>query len=92
MGHPTETAVFVMGVTNGGGLWRTDDAGITWDNISDGYFNTTTISAVAMSRSEPDVIYAGTGDISLRTNISRGDGLYRSDDGGRTWRHVGLTE
>jgi photosystem II stability/assembly factor-like uncharacterized protein len=92
LGHPTQTAVFVMGVTNGGGLWRTDDAGITWHNISDGYFNTTTISAVAMSRSDPDVIYAGTGDISLRTNISRGDGVYRSDDGGRTWRHIGLRE
>ena len=49
VGHPTETGVFVMGVTNGGGLWRTDDAGTTWHNISDGYFTTTSISAVAMS-------------------------------------------
>jgi photosystem II stability/assembly factor-like uncharacterized protein len=92
VGHPTETGVFVMGVTNGGGLWRTDDAGTTWHNISDGYFTTTSISAVAMSRSNPDLLYAGTGDISLRTNISKGDGLYRSDDGGETWTHVGLTE
>ncbi|MBI4540512.1 MAG: glycosyl hydrolase [Gemmatimonadetes bacterium] len=91
-GHPTKTAVFYMGATTGGGVWRTDDAGTTWYNISDGFFTTTTISAVAISASNPDILYVGTGDVSFRTNVSRGDGLYRSDDGGKTWRRVGLEE
>jgi len=91
-GHPTEPGVFYMGSTNGGGVWKTDDAGVSWHNLSDGYFGTTTVSSLAISESDPDVLYVGTGDVSFRTNISRGDGIYRSDDAGRTWRNMGLTD
>ncbi len=91
-GHPSETGVFYMGSTNGGGVWKTDDAGVSWDNLSDGFFETTTVSALAISQSSPDVVFVGTGDVSFRTNISRGDGIYRSGDGGRTWRNLGLAD
>ena len=91
-GHPNEPGVFYMGSTNGGGVWKTDDAGVSWHNLSDGYFGTTTVSSLAISESDPDILYVGTGDISFRTNISRGDGLYRSSDGGRSWRNMGLAD
>ncbi|WP_419166709.1 WD40/YVTN/BNR-like repeat-containing protein [Candidatus Palauibacter sp.] len=91
-GHPTEPGVFYMGSTNGGGVWKTDDAGVSWHNLSDGYFGTTTVSSLAIAQSDPDILFVGTGDVSFRTNISRGDGLYRSDDAGRTWRNMGLAD
>ena len=91
-GHPTEPGVFYMGSTNGGGVWKTDDAGVSWHNLSDGYFGTTTVSSLAISESDPEILYVGTGDVSFRTNISRGDGLYRSSDGGRSWENMGLAD
>ena len=91
-GHPTEPGVFYMGSTNGGGVWKTDDAGVSWHNLSDGYFGTTTVSSLDISQSDPEIVYVGTGDVSFRTNISRGDGIYRSDDAGRTWRNMGLAD
>jgi photosystem II stability/assembly factor-like uncharacterized protein len=75
----------------GGGLWRTDDAGISWRNISDGQFNTSTIGDIAVSESDPNVIYVGTGEHAVRgVMTSYGDGVYRSLNGGRTWKHLGL--
>jgi len=75
-----------------GGVWKTADSGITWRNVSDGYFNTAAVGALAVSESDPNVIYAGTGETSIRNQVSHGDGLYRSTDGGRTWSHAGLSD
>ncbi|HQU19545.1 MAG TPA: hypothetical protein PLA92_10910, partial [Fimbriimonadaceae bacterium] len=88
VGRPSE---FYMGTT-GGGLWKTIDAGVNWECVSDGYFRTGSVGAVAASRSNPDIVYAGMGEACIRGNISHGDGVYRSADGGKTWGHVGLKE
>jgi photosystem II stability/assembly factor-like uncharacterized protein len=83
--------VYYMGAT-GGGVWKTDDAGITWNNISDGFFHTGSVGAIAVADSDPDVVYAGMGEACLRGNISHGDGMYKSVDAGRTWTQVGLAD
>jgi len=75
----------------GGGLWRTDDAGNNWRNISDGYFKTSSVGAIAVAPSDANVIYVGMGEHAVRGQSSTyGDGVYRSTDQGRTWSHVGL--
>ena len=75
----------------GGGLWRTDDAGGSWRNISDGFFRTSTIGAIAVAPSDDNVLFVGTGEHSIRGQSSTyGDGVYKSTDQGRTWTHVGL--
>ncbi len=89
VGHPTKPAVFFAGYT-GGGVWRTGDAGTTWQNISDGHFNLGSIGAMDIARSDPDVLYVGTGEHALRGDVSHGDGVYKSIDGGETWINVGL--
>ena len=73
-----------------GGVWKTEDAGNYWENISDGYFNTSSVGAIAVSESDPNVIYAGTGEATIRIDVSHGDGVYKSTDAGRTWQHMGL--
>ena len=90
-GHPTERNVFYFGST-GGGVWRTDDAGVYWKNISDGFFKRASVGAIALAPAAPSVIYVGMGEACIRGNVSHGDGVYRSDDGGETWRHLGLAE
>lgn len=90
-GHPTEPMVFYFGAV-AGGVWKTEDGGTYWENISDGFFNTSSIGALAVSPSDPNVIYAGTGETTIRTDVSYGDGVYRSTDGGKTWTHLGLEE
>ncbi len=82
---------FYMGAC-AGGVWKTTDGGTYWRNISDGYFNTAAIGALAASASDPNVIYAGTGESTIRGNVSHGDGVYKSDDAGMSWRHIGLSE
>lgn len=82
---------FFMGTT-GGGVWRTSDEGQTWKCVSDGYFKTGTVGAIAVAPSQPKTIYVGMGEHAIRGNITPGDGVYRSDDGGDTWRHIGLKE
>ena len=90
-GHPEQQFTFYMGAT-GGGVWKTDDGGISWQNVSDGYFNTGTIGAITVAESDPDIIYVGTGESPVRgVSTSHGDGVYKSIDGGETWQHVGLT-
>ena len=89
-GIPTQPMTYFAGYT-GGGLWRTDDAGINWRNISDGYFRTGSIGAIAVAPSDPNVLYVGTGEEAVRgQSSSYGDGVYRSTDQGRTWSNVGL--
>ncbi len=90
-GHPTEANVFYFGACVGG-VWKTDDGGTYWENVSDGFFNTASVGALAVSESDPNVVYAGTGETSIRGNLSHGDGVYRSTDGGKTWTHRGLTD
>jgi len=82
---------YYFGAT-GGGLWKTSDGGVTWRPVSDGFFKTSSVGAVAVAESQPDVVYAGMGEMQLRGNIIQGDGIYRSADGGRTWTHAGLSQ
>ena len=75
----------------GGGVWKTEDAGHNWKNISDGFFNATSIGAITVSESDPNVIYVGTGEAAIRgVMTSHGDGVYKSTDAGKTWKHIGL--
>ena len=90
-GFPHAPYTFLMGTT-GGGVWKTDDAGQRWRNISDGHFAVGSIGAIEASLSDPNVIYVGTGSASPRGNVSPGNGMYRSTDGGKTWKHIGLEE
>ncbi|MGI9598594.1 MAG: VPS10 domain-containing protein, partial [Acidimicrobiales bacterium] len=88
---PTEQSVFYFGAV-AGGVWRSDDAGQYWENISDGQFNTASIGALAVAPSDGNVIYAGTGESTIRIDVTHGDGVYRSTDAGRNWRHMGLID
>jgi photosystem II stability/assembly factor-like uncharacterized protein len=87
-GVPGKPQLFYFGAT-GGGVWRTTDGGSAWENISDGFFGGS-IGAVAVSESDPNVIYVGGGEKTVRGNVSHGDGVWKSTDAGRTWKHVGL--
>ena len=80
---------FFMGST-GGGVWKTDDAGNSWHNISDGQIKAGSIGAIAVAPSDPTIIYVGTGSACPRGNVSAGIGLYKSMDGGDNWGHIGL--
>lgn len=88
-GHPTKDNVFYFGGT-GSGVWKTGDGGRTWQNISDEFFKTSSVGAIAVSQSNPGIIYVGMGECCWRGNISHGDGVYKSEDGGKTWKYVGL--
>ncbi len=89
-GIASQPMTYFVGYT-GGGVWRTDDAGNNWRNISDGFFKTSSIGAIAVAPSDPNVLYVGTGEHAVRGQSSTyGDGVYRSTDQGRTWTNVGL--
>jgi len=89
-GVPGNRLRFYAGYT-GGGVWMTDDGGNRWRNISDGHFRVGSIGDIAVSESDPNVVYVGTGEHAVRgVMTSYGDGVYKSTDGGRTWKHVGL--
>src|SRR4051812_16539268 len=83
--------VFYFGST-GGGVWKTTDGGIFWENISDGFFKRASVGAIAVAQSDPNVIYVGMGETTIRGNVAHGDGVYKSSDGGATWTHLGLAE
>ncbi|MGH7191238.1 MAG: WD40/YVTN/BNR-like repeat-containing protein, partial [Acetobacteraceae bacterium] len=80
---------FYFGAT-GGGLWKTTDGGISWHNVSDKFFKTAPVGALAVAASDPNVIYAGMGESFMRGDMITGDGMYKSTDAGKTWQHSGL--
>jgi photosystem II stability/assembly factor-like uncharacterized protein len=90
-GVRTQPNVFYMGAT-GGGVWKTDDYGITWTPISDGQIATGSIGAIAVADSDPNVVYVGTGSQAIRSNVIIGRGMYKSTDAGKTWQFVGLKD
>ncbi len=89
-GVPTKPSTFYAGYT-GGGLWKTTDSGSSWKNISDGAFTSSSIGAIAVADSDPNVVYVGTGEAAVRGVMTvHGDGVYKSTDGGQTWKNMGL--
>jgi photosystem II stability/assembly factor-like uncharacterized protein len=81
---------YYMGTT-GGGLWKTNDAGVSWNNISDGFFKTGSVGAITVSESSPNIIYVGMGEHAVRGVMTHhGDGVYKSTDAGKTWKKIGL--
>jgi photosystem II stability/assembly factor-like uncharacterized protein len=91
-GVPGKPNLYYMGAT-GGGIWKTENAGATWKNISDADFKVGTIGAVAVAESDHNVIYAGTGESPIRgVTTSHGDGVWKSTDAGKSWQHLGLKE
>src|SRR5947209_5483002 len=90
VGDPKDAKRFYFGAVNGG-VWRTDDAGRTWQPIFDSV-NIGSIGAIAVARSNPNVIYVGTGEADMRSDIAQGIGMFRSTDGGKSWRAIGLSD
>ncbi len=88
-GVATQPNVYYYGAT-GGGVWKTTDGGANWVNISDGFFKTGSVGAIDVADSDPNIIYVGMGEETVRGNVSSGDGVYKSVDGGKTWKNVGL--
>src|SRR6266851_1919213 len=90
-GDPSNPRVFYFGST-GGGVWKTDDGGVYWRNVSDGFFQRASVGGLAVATADPNVLYAGMGEANIRGNVSHGDGVYRSTDAGKTWTHLGLSD
>jgi photosystem II stability/assembly factor-like uncharacterized protein len=91
VGDSKDPLVFYFGSTHGG-VWKTEDAGTYWRNVSDGFFKKSPVGAIDVSLSNPSIIYVGMGESLTRQDISPGDGVYKSIDGGATWAQVGLAE
>lgn len=89
-GVPGQPEKFYIG-TVGGGVWESDNAGRTWSPIFDGV-SVASIGAIAVAPSDPNVVYVGTGEADMRSDIQHGDGMFKSTDGGKTWSHIGLTD
>lgn len=91
VGHPTEKNVF-FGGHGSGGLWKTEDAGQYWVPVGDGQFNYGSIGAIDLFELDPDIMYVGLGEPQMRNDVSYGDGMYLTLDGGETWDHLGLEQ
>ncbi|HBZ38203.1 MAG TPA: glycosyl hydrolase, partial [Balneola sp.] len=87
-GHASQPYTFYTGFT-GGGVFKTTDGGSSWINITDAYFKTGSVGAITVAPSDPNVIYVGMGETDIRGNMSAGDGMYKSTDAGKTWKHIG---
>jgi photosystem II stability/assembly factor-like uncharacterized protein len=90
-GDPSDPAVFYFGAC-AGGVWKTEDAGTYWRNVTDGFVRTAAVGALAVSEADPNVLYAGMGESTIRVDVTHGDGVYRSTDAGHTWTHLGLAD
>ncbi len=91
-GVASQPFVYYYGAT-GGGVWKSTDGGINWESVSDGsVFGTGSVGAIAVSDSDPNVVYVGMGESPIRGNVSHGDGMYKSTDGGKTWKRIGLDD
>jgi photosystem II stability/assembly factor-like uncharacterized protein len=91
-GVASQPFVFYYGST-GGGVWKSTDGGINWESVSDGsVFGTGSVGAIAVSDSDPNIVYVGMGESPIRGNVSHGDGVYKSTDGGKTWQRIGLDD
>ncbi|MBV8817110.1 MAG: hypothetical protein JO022_02065, partial [Acidobacteriaceae bacterium] len=89
-GVDSQPEVYYFGAV-GGGVWKTTNGGLDWQPVSDGQpFGTSSVGAIAVSESDPNVVYAGMGEYDIRGNVSHGDGVYKSIDAGKTWKHIGL--
>ena len=89
-GVPGDPLTYYAG-TVGGGVWKTTDGGHTWSCISDSNFHSSSVGALAIAKSNINVVYAGMGEVEMRGNISFGDGVYKSTDAGKSWKHLGLS-
>ncbi len=89
-GIPDQPFTYYFGAS-GGGVWKTPDGGNTWNNVSDGYFGGS-IGAIAVSTWDPNVVYVGGGEVTVRGNVSHGNGVWKSTDAGQTWQHIGLAD
>lgn len=88
-GIASQPATFYLGAT-GAGVWKTEDYGTSWRNVSDGFFKTPSIGALAVAQNDANVIYVGTGSDGLRSNVIEGKGMYKSIDAGENWEQIGL--
>lgn len=88
-GSPSRPSEYYFGAT-GGGLWKTTDGGTSWAPVTDQKIRSSSVGAVAVSESNPDIVFIGMGEVQLRGNIMQGDGVYRSPDAGKTWTWMGL--
>src|SRR5262245_31241521 len=88
-GDPVNKMTFYFGAC-AGGIWKTEDGGVFWRCVSDGYMTSSAVGSIAVAPSDANVIYAGTGETAIRLDVSYGDGLYKSSDAGRSWSHIGL--
>ncbi len=90
-GIPDIPGTFFLGAT-GGGVWKSDDYGTTWYNVSDGFFETPSIGAIEVAPKNPNIVYVGTGSDGLRSNVISGKGVYKSVNGGTSWENIGLKD
>lgn len=90
-GSPGRPNEYYFGAT-GGGLWKTTDGGNEWAPVTDGQLTSSSVGAVAVAETNPDIVYIGMGESELRGSITQGDGVYKTTDGGKTWHHIGLSE
>ena len=90
-GIPSLPHTYYLGAT-GGGVWKSEDGGLDWKPVSDGFFNTGSVGAITVSEWDHNVVYVGMGEAPIRGNVSHGDGMYKSTDAGKTWAHIGLSD